>query len=167
MVTHTLEPIINRDAKILILGSFPSVKSREQSFYYMHPTNRFWDVLAAIYHENFRKMNNMEKKACLLKHHVALYDVVKQCQIQGSSDASLEVVRVHNIADLLQGTAVRYIILNGRKAEVLFKRYFPELVEMALYKPSTSVANAMYRLDDLVDEWKEIGVLSKEITSEC
>ena len=153
-VQHEFGPFFASDSKILILGSFPSVKSREQGFYYGHPQNRFWKVLARCFQEEV-PTSLLEKKQFLLKHQIALWDVIDACEIQGSSDASIQQVRFTDIEDLLTRTQVKAIYLNGKTAEKYFKLQ-TELPVLVL--PSTSSANARYRLDDLVNEWKIIKI---------
>jgi hypoxanthine-DNA glycosylase len=156
MIKHDFKPIINKDSKILILGSFPSVKSRENDFYYMHPQNRFWPLMSAILEEDLVDASIQDKTKLLKKHHIALYDVIESCNINGSSDASISDVRPINLKELIKFSSIKHIYLNGRKAESLFNEYFPDYKSMAFYLPSTSPANARYRLDDLYKEWLTI-----------
>lgn len=156
-MNHTLNPVIDQNSKILILGSFPSVKSREKSFYYMHSTNRFWPLLEMIFKDDFTVDNRLLKKNLLFKYQVALYDVIAKCEIEGSSDASIDSVQVHDIYGLLRGSKIQHIFLNGRLAETLFRTHFPGLLDMATYLPSSSAANARCRLEDLYESWKVIG----------
>ncbi len=154
---HGFPPFINGDSEILILGSFPSVKSREQDFFYMHPQNRFWAVLARIFDDGaFEADCITEKKRALKKHRIALYDVIESCDITGSKDSSITNVKPADIETLIAGTKIRFIALNGKKAASLFKKYNPALNAMAATLPSTSPANAQYRLEDLVEHWKKI-----------
>lgn len=156
-ITHPFEPVFDAESEILILGSLPSVKSREQEFYYGHSQNRFWKVLAAIYRERVPQTRE-EKCAFLLRRHVALWDVIAACDIIGSSDASIKNVVPNDLNLILDGTSVRKICLNGGKAYELFCRYCKlsdaeqsacEIVRL----PSTSPANAAWSLDRLVGEW--------------
>lgn len=158
-VTHTFGPVFDENAKILILGSMPSVKSREQQFYYGHPQNRFWKVLAAVFDENVPATVG-EKKAFLLKNNVALWDVIASCDIVGSSDSSIRNVRENDMRVILDRADIRTIFANGGKAHELFVRYCarhvggdskPGLVKL----PSTSPANAAWSLDRLTNAWKE------------
>ncbi|MFP4479065.1 MAG: DNA-deoxyinosine glycosylase [Candidatus Izemoplasmatales bacterium] len=155
-VTHQFGPIYNNDSKILILGSFPSVKSRANDFYYMHPQNRFWKLLALIYNDDFTTPDIEKKKKLLLKHHIALYDVIESCVIKGSSDSTIKDIETANIKEILNHSSIKSIYLNGRKAESVFLKYFDDLIDYAKYLPSTSPANARYSLEDLYDEWKKI-----------
>lgn len=156
MVEHTFDPIIDNESKLLILGSFPSVKSRVFDFYYMHPQNRFWDVLEKVFNDRFTTKDIEEKKLLLKKHHIAIFDVIKSCEITGSDDASISSVKVHDIDSLIENTQIKYIFLNGKKAQKLFNTYFPSLKHKSRYLPSTSSANARYQLKDLIKEWQVI-----------
>lgn len=154
LVEHSFGPLIKKDARILILGSMPSPASRAVSFYYGHPQNRFWKMLALIYkREEFKSIE--EKKAFCLKNKLALFDVIARCEIVGASDASIRNVTPNDIAGLIKGTAIRRIILNGNKAALLFQRYIkvPSTVEVVSL-PSTSAANASMTLAKLCDRWR-------------
>jgi hypoxanthine-DNA glycosylase len=156
VIEQPFNPLIDNKSKILILGSFPSVKSRAEAFYYMHPNNRFWMVLSAIYQEDFLGADIQHKKELLSKHHIALYDVVESCQIIGSKDSSITPVKIADIPYLIRDTQVDRIFLNGRKAESIFYENFPRLKSMAHYLPSTSPANAQFDLDKLIHFWRVI-----------
>lgn len=152
-VTHTFGPVFGENSKILILGSFPSVKSREQQFYYGHPKNRFWEMLAGIYGEEKPKTIE-EKKALLLAHGLALWDVIESCDIMGSSDVSIRNVRVNDMDTILQVAPIERILCNGGKAYELFERYCSRAGLPPVYKmPSTSPANAAWRLEKLIEVW--------------
>lgn len=153
-VTHTFEPVYNENAKILILGSFPSVKSRENQFYYSHPQNRFWKVLAGVLEEKVPQTIE-DKKVFLLEHHIAVWDVIESCDIVGSSDSSIRNVVAHDMNFILEKAKIQKIIANGNKAYDLFIKYCKEAGQPELVKlPSTSPANAVYKLDDLIMDWK-------------
>ena len=137
MTKHNIEPVYNQDSRILILGSFPSVKSREAKFFYHHPQNRFWKVLAALFQEEVPQTIE-EKKTFLLRNHLALWDVIESCDIKGSSDSSITNVKVNDLDLIVKNCPVEKIQL-----------------------PSTSPANAMYSLEKLIEKWKVI--LWKEI----
>ncbi len=143
LVQHNIQPIYNQSSQILILGSFPSVKSREAQFFYHHPQNRFWKICALLYHHE-PLLTIEDKKAFLLKHHIALWDVIQSCDLQGSSDSSIQNVKVNDITSLLKQTHIQYIYTNGKKA----------IKDICL--PSTSPANAAYSLERLLDSWKII-----------
>ena len=156
---HTFGPVYNKNSKILILGSFPSVKSRELNFYYGHPQNRFWKLMSKIYNEEIGDEIDI-KKQFLLKNNIALWDSLKSCEIKGSSDASITNVEINNIEELIKKSNISKIIFNGKAAYNLFVKN----ADMTKYSnleirilPSTSPANAAYSLDKLFD------ILSKEL----
>ena len=120
-VTHTFEPVFNEESKVLILGSFPSVKSRENNFYYGQPQNRFWKVLARLYKEEVPQTIE-EKKLFLLEHHIALWDVIESCTIIGSSDTSIKDVVINDFSKVLENSAIEKIYVNGTKAYDLYHR---------------------------------------------
>ncbi len=157
-VTHTFGPVYDQDSKILILGSMPSVKSREQQFYYGHPQNRFWKVLAAVYGEQVPD-TIAGKTDFLLRNHVALWDVIASCDIVGSSDSSIRNVRANDMGVILSAADVSTIFLNGGKAYELFMKYCRKYVHedkpMIVKLPSTSPANAAWSLDRLTEAWRE------------
>lgn len=151
-VEHTFPPFFEGKPEILILGSFPSRKSREEGFYYAHPQNRFYPVLAGVYGEKTPK-DLESRKTFLASHRLALYDVVESCEVQGSSDASIRQVKPADLA--LFPKSIRKILLNGKKAASLFRRY--EKVENGIevfILPSTSPANAAYSLKRLIGLYK-------------
>lgn len=155
-VTHTFEPVFNEKSKVLILGSFPSAKSRENNFYYGHPQNRFWKVLAKI-HEADLPQTIEDKKAFLLEHHIAVWDVIESCTIVGSSDVSIKDVKVNDLFKVLKNSAVDRIYVNGTKAYELYCQYAEKETGIKAVKlPSTSPANAAWSLERLCGEWKQI-----------
>ena len=125
-VVHPLEVLKDKDSKILILGSFPSVKSREMNFFYMNKTNRFYKVLSSLLDIDLFSISIEEKKRILLKNHIALYDVVKRCRIHGSSDSSLQILDYSDIYEILMNTKINKIYLNGSLAYSLFIKKYPE-----------------------------------------
>ena len=159
-ITHEfLPPFINDNSEVLILGSLPSVKSREEGFYYAHPRNRFFLVLATLFNE-VEPISIMDRKSFLNKHNIALYDVVYACDIHMSSDSSIKNVTPINIKCLLNAhTRIKIIAVNGGKAKQLFDKYLlkdvPDNIKVA-YLPSTSPANAKMSLDQLVDDYSVI-----------
>ncbi len=154
--SHQFAPVIDSQSEILILGSFPSVKSRENNFYYMHPQNRFWDVLRVLFDDTQFKSDDIDTKILALKrHHIALYDVIESCDIIGSKDSSITNVHPADIVSLIEGTNINKILLNGNKAKTLFNQYNPSLMPLASVVPSTSSANAQYSLERLVHAWKK------------
>ncbi len=152
-LTHVFGPVYDGESELLILGSFPSVKSREASFYYAHPQNRFWRVLAACFGGE-TPLTTEEKRAFLIKNKVALWDVVDSCEIKGSSDASIRGALPADIARICREAPIRRIILNGRTAERYFRRFFPDFPIAAVTAPSTSPANAACGLCKLTDAWR-------------
>ena len=153
---HLIEPVYNEDSKILILGSFPSVKSREAMFFYHHPQNRFLKVLSGLFGEETPE-TIPERKQFLLGHNIALWDVIASCEITGSSDSSIRNVEVNDLGGLLKKTDVRHIYTNGGLADRLYHRYFDDKISLPVTKlPSTSPANAAYSLQRLLECWQVI-----------
>lgn len=153
---HLIEPIYDKDSKILILGSFPSVKSREANFFYHHPQNRFWRVLAAVYQDTVPE-EIADKKAFLKRHQIALWDVIASCNINGSSDSSISDVEVNDLNMIIANSSVKHIYTNGNLADKLYHRYFDAIIDLPVTKlPSTSPANAAYSLDKLLIYWRVI-----------
>ena len=154
-VTHTFGPVYNRNSTILILGSMPSVKSREQQFYYGHPQNRFWKVLPAVFGET-KPGTIEEKKDFLLRNRIALWDVIASCDIIGSSDNSIKNVIANDMNVILSAADIGTVFLNGGKAYELFRKYCGKYVKPKLVKlPSTSPANAAWSLERLTKAWKK------------
>lgn len=155
---HPIDPVFDKDSRVLILGSFPSVKSREEGFFYGHPQNRFWKVTACVFGEEVPKTVD-EKKAFLLRNHIALWDVIGSCDIEGSSDASIRNVKVNDISHILKTARIKAVFLNGRKAYSLYQKYmYPDVKREGICLPSTSPANAMWSVDKLTAEWKQIRI---------
>lgn len=153
-LSHQFEPVFDTESRILILGTFPSVKSREINFYYGHPQNRFWKVLAAVT-EDTLPVTTEEKKAFLLKHHIAVWDVIQSCEIEGSSDASIRNVTANDISRITAHAPVTHIYANGAKAYDLFMRYCKNPQQLPVDKlPSTSPANAASSLERLIKAWR-------------
>ena len=149
---HEFGPFYTPESEILILGSFPSVKSREDAFYYAHTQNRFWRVLAHTYGEDTPIM--LEEKTSLLRRHkLALWDVIESCTVDGSSDASIRDVVPTDIKSLLGVTHIERIILNGKTAERYFARFFSDIDLPVVTMPSTSPANAVWTLERLCESW--------------
>lgn len=152
-VIHEIPPVYDKNSKVLILGSFPSVKSRESRFFYGHPQNRFWRVLSEIFWDTL-PVTMEEKKRFLIKHHVAVWDVIAQCTITGSSDSSIRDVTVNDIGFLLEQTEIQQIYCNGATAYQLYHKYCEPLLGRSAAKlPSTSPANAGWGLERLVEAW--------------
>ena len=156
ILKHTFEPIYNKDSRILILGSFPSVKSRENNFYYGHPQNRFWKVIAGVT-GNPVPASIGEKKELLLNNHIAIWDVIASCTIQGSSDSSIRDVKVNDFTQILRESQIQTIYVNGNKAYELYHKYAePHTGIPAIKLPSTSPANAAWSVERLCECWKQI-----------
>ncbi len=153
-IIHPIPPLYDKDSNILILGSFPSVKSREQQFFYGHPQNRFWKVMAGVFEDRVPD-TIPEKKEFLKKHHIALWDVIASCDIKGSSDSSIENVKPNNLSAILKEAKIQKIIVNGKTAEKYYKKYIePGIGIKAVCLPSTSPANAAWNLERLTREWR-------------
>lgn len=156
MPKHTIAPIFDENSKVLILGSFPSVKSRQEQFFYANPQNRFWRVLAAVF--CCETPSKTEEKIQMLRNHgVALWDVVASCDISGSDDASITNVVPNDLSIILHTSRIEHIFTNGGRADVLYRKYLLSQTGItAVRLPSTSPANARYGLEHLVNKWKEI-----------
>lgn len=156
MPVHPIAPVFDKDSKVLILGSFPSVRSREEGFFYGHPQNRFWKVTSRIFGEEL-PVSVDEKKTFLIRNHIALWDVIGSCEIDGSSDSSIRDVTVNDLSVILNTADIRAIFLNGKKAEQYYLKYlFPVLKRDAVCLPSTSPANAAWSLEKLITAWEVI-----------
>ncbi|WP_290773225.1 DNA-deoxyinosine glycosylase [Anaerofustis sp.] len=155
MQYHNIEPVFDKSSKILILGSFPSVKSREAKFFYHHPQNRFWKLISILTNTKL-PVDIPSKKNMLLNNHIAVWDVIKSCDIEGSSDSSIKNVKVNDLSIILNNSNVEKIFLNGGTAFNLYKRYNNDMKTEYFKLPSTSPANARYSLDMLVKEWEII-----------
>ena len=155
MVIHNIPPVYDENSRILILGSFPSVKSREQAFFYGHPQNRFWKMLAAVLNSE-KPQTVTEKKALLLQNGIALWDVISSCEIDGSADASIKNVVPNDICSVLKAAPIEKIIVNGKTAEKYYNKFiFPATCIRAVCLPSTSPANARVTLETLTEIWKQ------------
>lgn len=153
---HPIAPVYDRHSKILILGSFPSVKSRESGFFYGHPQNRFWKVTSAVFDAEAPK-TIPEKRKFLLTNGIALWDVIASCEIHGSSDSSIRNVVPNDLGELLSSAPISRIFTNGATAKRLYDRYiFPETGRPAVLLPSTSPANASWSLDRLKETWSSL-----------
>lgn len=162
MLVHTIAPVFDEHSEILILGSFPSVKSREQQFFYGHKQNRFWRVMAQVLGCETPE-SIAEKRAMLLAHHVAVWDVIASCEITGSSDASIRDVTPNDLSKILSVANIRAIYTNGSKAYQLYQRYLlNETGRQAYLLPSTSPANAGYSMERLIETWRMIREESDE-----
>lgn len=163
--THPLPPVIDDASRVLILGSFPSPKSRELGFYYANPQNRFWTTLARVWGEPVpwgaspAEMNGARLSFCHA-HHIALWDVLASCTIEGASDATIKDPVPNDIASLVKGSAITHIFCTGTVAAKLFETHIaPELGMECVRLPSTSPANAAWKLEKLVEAYREIRVV--------
>ena len=152
---HPFPPVVDEHCRTLILGSFPSVRSREEGFFYGHPQNRFWRVLAQVWQEP-APISIPEKKAFLLRHHIALWDVIASCTITGSSDASVKDAIPVDIRLVTDAAPISRVLCNGALAGKLYHRYLlPATGVQAITLPSTSPANAAWSLDRLAEAWQQ------------
>lgn len=156
-IRHEFEPVWDKQSRILILGTLPSVKSREIQFYYGHPQNRFWRVLAQVCGEERIPASIEEKKAFLLRNHIAVWDVIAECDIIGSSDSSIKNVVPADIKRILDAAPIEKIYANGGTAYRLYMKYIYETTGREILQlPSTSPANAAFSLDRLAEIWGEV-----------
>ena len=156
MIEHPIPPVYDEHSRILILGSFPSVKSREAQFFYGHPQNRFWRVVAAVFEDAFPE-TVAERRAFLLRHGIAVWDVIQSCDIVGSSDASIKNVTVNDLRVILDAASIGQIYVNGKTAEKMYRKYTQSSVDReAVVLPSTSPANAAWNLERLIEAWRVI-----------
>ena len=158
--THPFKPIFDKNSKILILGSFPSVISRKFGFYYTNPQNRFWRVLAAILNAAVPESTD-EKIKFLLSPHIAIYDAAISCEIEGSSDAKMSKIIPVNLEPIFSGARIAQVFANGGKAYEICKKYLEDEIIKAtknevIKLPSTSPANAKFSLEKLTCEWKVV-----------
>lgn len=156
MPKHPFPPLYDKNSKILILGSFPSVKSREQMFFYGHPQNRFWKVISAVMNTETPQTIE-EKKYFLHSHNIALWDVIASCDITGSSDSSIKNVVANDLTVILDNADIKQIFVNGKTAEKYYNKYIRDIIKReAICLPSTSPANAGWSVDKLIVEWNTV-----------
>ena len=162
LIRHPFPPLYDEHSQVLILGSFPSVKSRETAFFYGHPQNRFWKVMSELLGEPFPE-TVPERRAMLLSHGVALWDVIASCEIRGSSDASIRNVTPNDLAKILEDAPVRQVFANGQTAGRLYRKYQERGLRekygdraRVIVLPSTSPANAAWNLERLIGSWRVI-----------
>ena len=155
-ILHPFPPLYDGNSEILILGSFPSVKSRESMFFYGHPQNRFWRVMAAVFGDDVPAAVP-EKRDFLTRHHVAAWDVIGACDITGSSDASIRNAVPNDLSPILAAADIKKIYVNGKTAARMYDRYILPLTgREAVCLPSTSPANAAWSLDRLIAAWRRV-----------
>ncbi len=156
MLQHPFPPFYDKNSKVLILGSFPSVKSREQMFFYGHPQNRFWKVISGVMNVN-TPITIEEKTNFLCSQHIALWDVIASCDIEGSSDSSIRNVVVNDLTEIFKKANIRQVFVNGKTAERYYNKYIRDTIgKTAVCLPSTSPANAGWSTDKLIDAWKTV-----------
>lgn len=149
---HNIQPIFNNESRILILGSFPSPKSRENNMFYGNPHNRFWIVLSTLFNQKI-PTNNLEKTTFLLEHKIALWDVIKECSISGASDASIANAVPNDLSIILNTAKIGAIFTTGKTATELFNKFFNK---QSIYLPSPSPANFAYTFEKLIESYKVI-----------
>lgn len=155
-LSHILGPVFDENSKVLILGTFPSVKSRESRFFYGHPQNRFWRLLAGLTDRPVPETIE-EKKKFLLESRIAVWDVIAECEIIGSSDSSIKNVVPADLRIVLDHAPIRRIFANGGKAYELYRKYsYPSLGREIVKLPSTSPANASYQMERLLKAWQPV-----------
>ncbi len=155
MTVHPIPPVYGKNSKILILGSFPSVKSREDGFFYGHPQNRFWRVMAKICNEAVPQTID-EKRELILNNGFALWDVIHSCEITGSADSTIKNVVPNDLSEIFSTGDIQRIFVNGKKAQSLYKKHLEKETGIeAVLLPSTSPANASWSEDRLYEYWKE------------
>ena len=153
MIEHPIQPIYDENSKILILGSFPSVKSREEGFFYGHPQNRFWKVTSVVF-EDDTPHTVEEKKSFLLRNRIAVWDVIGSCDIEGSSDSSIKNVIANDLSVIINHADIRQIYINGQTAYKYYRKYSEKVIgRAAICLPSTSPANATWSVERLIEAW--------------
>ena len=159
MIVHPIAPVFDENSRVLILGSFPSVKSREEMFFYGHPQNRFWRVLAAVFGAETPKTVE-EKREMLISSGVALWDVLASCDIEGSADSTIKNAVPNDLSPLLSTAKIEKIFVNGKTAEKYYNKYLKKtLGREAICLPSTSPANAAWSQERLTEAWRVVKIL--------
>lgn len=154
VIHHPIPPTFDEHSRVLVLGSFPSVKSREAQYFYGHPQNRFWKVMAAVFSEKFPRTME-ERKKLLLRNRVAVWDVIASCSVRGSLDTSIQNVTPNDLHLILGSSLITAIFTNGKKADELYKAFQREKTGISsVCLPSTSPANASWSLERLIEAWR-------------
>ena len=165
-IIHPIPPLYREDSRILILGSFPSVKSRESAFFYGHPQNRFWKVMAAVFEDSV-PTDVPQKREFLIRHRIAAWDVIHSCTIRGSSDASIKDVVPNDLSVILDHSPIGQIFVNGKTAEKMYRKYIePVIGRKAVCLPSTSPANAAWSLERLTEAWRCVKVCQGDVSAD-
>ncbi len=158
MIVHPIAPVFNENSRVLVLGSFPSVKSREEMFFYGHPQNRFWRVTAAVFGAPTPK-TVAEKREFLLSHGIALWDVLASCEITGSADSTIKNAVPNDLSQIFAAAKIEKIFVNGKTAEKYYNKYMKKtLGTEAVCLPSTSPANAAWSAERLAEAWSVIKI---------
>ncbi len=160
-VKHPFGPFVQKDSRILILGSFPSVKSRENDFYYGHPQNRFWKVMANVVCDDV-PVDIKQKQDFLIRHQIALWDAIESCSVIGSSDASIQDVVASDLPSILKDSSIEKILVNGKTAEKIIRKAYSYLPVPVVLMPSTSPANASWSLERLTQRYFEEWIVVSE-----
>lgn len=156
VVNHTFKPIYDDQSKVLILGTMPSPKSRENGFYYGHPQNRFWRVLADIFNDELPRTNE-EKLSFVQQHHIALWDVLASCEIKGAEDSSIKNPIPNDFTQILEGSSIQAVFTTGKKASDLYMKYcYPKTNIPCIPLPSSSPANRRVSDEQLKQEYSQI-----------
>ena len=156
IIIHPIPPLFDKNSKTLILGSFPSVKSRENEFFYGHKQNRFWKVVASILEEKIPQTTE-EKKRLILSNNLALWDVIGSCEIEGSADSTIKNATPNDLTVILDNAPIEKIFVNGKTAMKFYEKYIKPLIQRdAILLPSTSPANAVFSTEKLIEKWKII-----------
>ena len=161
-IQHPIPPVWNEQSRVLILGTMPSPKSRQTGFFYMHPQNRFWRVMSAVFGEEFEFPNDIaERRDFLLRYNIAMWDVLASCKIEGASDASIRDAVPNDFTQILEGAQIHDVYCTGKTAYGLWNKYCADKYEqrynlVAHCLPSTSPANAQWKIDKLIEEYKTI-----------
>nr|QGT51158.1 DNA-deoxyinosine glycosylase [uncultured Firmicutes bacterium] len=155
-LTHPFPPLYDENSRILILGSFPSVKSREVNFFYGHPQNRFWKMLAGVLNCDVPQTIE-EKRGMVLAHHIAMWDAIAACEIEGSSDSSIKRAQANDFTPIFQTANIRAVFTNGQQAHKMYEKYCAKNYDVPEFcMPSTSPANAAWSLPKLIAQWHSI-----------
>ncbi len=158
MIVHPIAPVFDENSRVLILGSFPSAKSREEMFFYGHPQNRFWRVTAAVFGAETPK-TVAEKREFLLSNGIALWDVLASCDIEGSADSTIKNAVPNDLSGILSVAKIEKIFVNGKTAEKYYNKYMKKTLGIgAVCLPSTSPANAAWSVEKLAEAWNAIKI---------
>lgn len=156
LICHPLPPVYDSSSKVLILGTMPSPKSREVGFYYSHPQNRFWKVLAQVFSVEIGQ-DISSRTEFILQNHLALWDVLAECEIDGAQDSTIKNAKPNNLEPILAQSSIQAIFTTGRTAFSLYQKYlYPQIGKPALLLPSSSPANCRIKMEDMVKAYSAI-----------